>query len=241
MYDGLPPHNESQRLDILILRHTNEVDEYDKKNIDRIEADSKKLNEALSEFNATHQKESLFFCLFELMKISELHFQHVLNTTPPHSGGSNNLNTLLGRIFTIESKWYTTILSDDLDDNMRMTDEFIRLSESSIKGPIPSILFLEFFLYVCNKIVLLVEPLKKKKKKIKEEEEDEEVEEEDEEEEDEEEEDEEEEDETHKHGILMFVGLIGKVARHADQMGILNDSVELKNIEYLTPENRNEV
>ena len=227
MSDDLPPPNESQRLDILILSNTNEVDEYDKIRIDRIEADSKKLNEALSEFNATHQKESLFACLFELMKTSELHFQHVLLTIPADSGGSDDLNTLLRRIFTIESKWYTTISSDDLDDNMRMTDEFIRLSESSIKGPIPSILFLDFFLYVCNNIVLLVEPLKK----IKEEEEDEEV----------EEEDEEEEDETHKHGILMFVGLIGKVARHADQMTILNDAVELNNIEYLTPENRNKV
>jgi hypothetical protein len=39
----------------------------------------------------------------------------------------------------------------------------------------------------------------------------------------------------------MFVVLIGKVARHADNEGILNDSVELNNIEYLTPENRRQV
>ena len=230
MSDDLPPPNESQRLDILILSNTNAVDDYDKKRIDRIEADSKKLNEALSEFNTTHQKESLFVCLFELMKTSELHFQRVLETRPADSGESDDLNTLLRRIFTIESKWYTTtISSEDLDDSKPMTDEFIRLSRSSIKGPIPSILFLEFFLYVCNNIVLLVEPLKNKRteaarlKKIKEEEA------------------EEVEDETHKHGILRVVGLIGKVARHADNEGILNDSVELNNIEYLTPEHQTQV
>ena len=99
---------------------------------------------------------------------------------------------------------------------MTMTDEFIRLSKSSIKGPIPSILFLEFFLYVCNEIVLLVEPFKTKFNQ----------------------ESKEEEDETYKHGILMFVGLIGKVARHADNTALLNDSVELNNIEYLTPEDK---
>ena len=60
MSDGLPPTNESQRLDILILRHTNEVDEYDKINPDRIKADSKKLNDAKqSNKISTHSLRSL--------------------------------------------------------------------------------------------------------------------------------------------------------------------------------------
>ena len=242
MSDG-EPLTESRRLEILIINHTNAVDKYDESSIDRIKADSTKLNGELIEFNKTQQKESLFVCLFELMKTtSELHFKRVLKTIPAHSGESDDLNTLLRRIFTIESKWHTTESSKDLDDSMRMTDEFIRLSKSSMKCPIPSILFLDFFLYVCNEIVLLLEPLKNKRteaerlKKIK----DEEVvavhEE-----EDEKEEEEEEEDETQKHGILMVVVLIGKVARYADNEGILNDSVELNNIEYLTPENRRQV
>jgi len=230
MSDDLPPLTESQRLDILIESHTKAVDDYDKKSIDRIKADSKELYESLIKFNTTQQKESLLFvCLFKLMKTSELHFQHVLKTRPAHNGRSDDLsddlNTLLRRIFTIESKWYTTSsTSADYDDSMTMTDEFIRLSKSSIKCPIPSILFLEFFLYVCNQIVLLVEPLKTKFNQESKEEE--------------EEEEEEEEDETYKHGILMFVGLIGKVARHADNTALLNDSVELNNIEYLTPEDK---
>lgn len=202
--------SESDRLDILIDNHTDTIDEYDKESNDRILADALLVSTALDNFNRTQQKEPLFYCLFVLMKTSQLHFQRVLETTPETK--DENLKTLLNRIFTIESKWYTTsVSSPEFNDKQNMTEEFARLTESSRKVPIPSLLILEFFLYVCQRIEELTSGLKP------------------------------ELGEPDKLNILMYVGLIGKVARLTDNEAIITAGVELNNLEVLTPENPKQV
>jgi hypothetical protein len=201
---------ESDRLDILIDTHTDAIDKYDAVSTDSIIADALLVSTALDVFNTTQQKEPLFGCLFDLMKTSQLHFQRVLETTPETK--DEKLKTLLNRIFTIESKWYTTSgSSPEFDDKKDMTQEFARLIVSSIKVPIPSLLFIEFFLYVCESIVELTRELTPGLG------------------------------EPDKLNILMYVGLIGKVARLTDNESILNTGVELNNIEVLTPENTKQV
>jgi hypothetical protein len=202
--------SESDRLDILIDTHTDTIDEYDEGSKDSILADALVVSTALDGFNRTQQKEPLFDCLFILMKTSQLHFQRVLETTLEIKG--EKLKTLLNRIFTIESKWYTTSdSSPEFNDKQDMTHEFHRLSASSTKVPIPSLLILEFFLYVCQRIVELKSGLNP------------------------------EVDEPDKLNILMYVGLIGKVARLTDNEAIITTGVELNNLEVLTPENTKQV
>ena len=201
---------ESDRLDILIDNHTDPIDTYDEGSNDRILADARNVSTELDGFNRTQQKKPLFDCLFVLMKTSQLHFQRVLETTPETK--DENLKTLLNKIFTIESKWYTTSdSSPEFDDKQDMTHEFARLTESSRKVPIPSLLILEFFLYVCQRIVELKSRLNP------------------------------EVDEPDKLNILMYVGLIGKVARLTDNEAIITTGVELNNLEVLTPENTKQV
>lgn len=202
--------SESDRLDILIDTHTDTIDKFDEKSADSIIADALLVSTALDDFNRTQQKKPLFDCLFVLMTTSQLHFQRVLETTLKSK--DENLKTLLNRIFTIESKWYTTsVSSPEFDDKQDMNKEFARLADSSKKVPIPSLLILEFFLYVCQRIVELKSRLNP------------------------------ELDEPNKLKILMYVSLIGKVARLTDNEAIITTGVELNNLEVLTPENPKQV
>lgn len=96
-------------------------------------------------------KDILFNCLFELMKLSPKLFSYVLRSI----GGKLNIDLI--KIFTCHSKWYTEhIESSDYDvrrrTNLEYDLELKRVLHCSQKKPVPSILFLEFLLFLCNKI-----------------------------------------------------------------------------------------
>lgn len=206
-YDG--EISEIERLESKQNERTDRIDEQDARDNTRIMSDIQRLDEALTSFNDTGNKEPLFQLLFELMKTSRLHFQYVLETTRSRP---ENLNISLNRHFTIISKWYTTSdSSPEYDDTKVMNSELVRLSASSQKVIIPSILFLEFFLFVCRRIVELTGGLRP------------------------------ELDENSKHEILLIVSILGSTARHTDNTGFLNTGAELNDIEWLTPENRTRV
>lgn len=205
MTDYTDEISEIERFEIKKDERTDPIDEQDALDNKHIMSDIQRLYEALTMFNDTGNNDPLFQLLFELMKTSRLHFQKVLETT---GSRPENLNTSLNRHFTIISKWYTTSdSSPEYDDTKEMNSELVRLSASSLKGLIPSILSLEFFLFVCQRIVGLIGGLKP------------------------------ELDEDSKHEILLVVGILGSTARHTDNTGILNTGAELNDIERLTPEN----
>ena len=201
---GLHHPTEIERLESRIEEHTKPIDYQDKQNNTRIMSDITKLDTELTKFNNTGVKEPLFQQLFEMMKTSILHFQYVLDTT---GSRDEDLNTSLKRIFEINSKWYSSSdLNCEYDDSKDMKNEFDRLSACLRKVIIPSILSLEFFLYVCRRIVDLIGGLTP------------------------------ELDESEKHKILLIVSILGSSARHADNTGLLSAGVELNRIEILTPE-----
>lgn len=205
MTDYTDEISEIERFESKKDERTDPIDKQDALDNKHIMSDIQRLDEALTMFNDTGNKEPLFQLLFELMKTSRLHFQNVLETT---GSRPENLNTSLNRHFTIISKWYTTSdSSPEYDDTKEMNSELVRLSASSLKVLIPSILSLEFFLFVCQRIVGLIGGLKP------------------------------ELDEDSKHEILLIVSILGSTARHTDNTGILNTGAELNDIERLTPEN----
>lgn len=205
MTDYRDENSEIERLETKKNERTVPIDEQDALDKKHIMSDIQRLDDALTMFNDTGNKEQLFQLLFELMKTSRLHFQNVLETT---GSRPENLNISLNRHFTIISKWYTTSdSSPEYNDTKEMKPELVRLSASSQKVIIPSILSLEFFLFVCQRIVGLIGGLKP------------------------------ELDENSKHKILLIVSILGSTARHTDNTGILNTGAELNDIERLTPEN----
>ena len=119
----------------------------------------KLLEEAIRQYNKSSRdndkdnkdnKDILFNCLFELMKPSPKLFSYVLRS----KGGKLNIDLI--KIFTCHSKWYTEhIESSDYDIRRRNSEydlELKRVLHCSQKKPVPSILFLEFLLFLCNKI-----------------------------------------------------------------------------------------
>lgn len=198
--------DEIDRLESKKAERTDPIDKQDDaQDNTRIMDDIERLDKALTMFNNRGNKEQLFQLLIELMNTGRLHFQKVLETT---GSRPENLKISLNRHFTIISKWYTTSdSSGEYDDTKNMNSEFVRLSASSQKVIIPSILSLEFFLFVCQRIVDLIGGLKP------------------------------ELDEDSKHEILLIVSILGSTARHTDNTGILNTGAELNDIERLTPEN----
>lgn len=129
---------------------------FDGTNIEGGPLEKLKINElttALNNYNTdkspTH-KQALFVCLFELMKTSPNFFSSVLRDS---TGVTRNLNLRLMEIFRVDSKWYTDNMNSSEYDRRRGHDnEVKRLHYCSIKQQIPSVLFLEFLLFVCIKI-----------------------------------------------------------------------------------------
>lgn len=118
------------------------------------------LSTALHTYNTTKSveaKEALFQCLYELMQTTPKFFAYVLKD---NVGVQENLNIRLRRIFCVESKWHTTHPnSSEYDETRGDESERMRLRYCSIKIPIPSVLFLEFLLFVCSKIDVLIQEL----------------------------------------------------------------------------------
>jgi hypothetical protein len=118
------------------------------------------LSSALHTYNTTKSveaKEALFQCLYELMQTTPKFFAYVLKD---NVGVQENLNIRLMRIFCVESKWHTTHPnSSEYDETRGDESERMRLRYCSIKIPIPSVLFLEFLLFVCSKIDVLIQEL----------------------------------------------------------------------------------
>ena len=111
------------------------------------------LSTALNNYNTNKSdihKQALFECLFELMKTSPNFFSSVLRNS---IGVARNLNLRSMEIFRVDSKWYTDNMNSSEYDRRRGHDnEVKRLRYCSIKKQIPSVLFLEFLLFVCSKI-----------------------------------------------------------------------------------------
>jgi hypothetical protein len=111
------------------------------------------LSTALNTYNTSKtpaNKEALFVCLFELMKTSLKIFSSVLRDS---TGVARNLNLRLMEIFRVDSKWYTNNMnSSEYDETRGHDNEVKRLRDCSIKKQIPSVLFLEFLLFVCSEI-----------------------------------------------------------------------------------------
>jgi hypothetical protein len=118
------------------------------------------LSTALHTYNTTNHveaKEALFQFLYELMQTTPKFFAYVLKD---NVGVQENLNIRLMRIFCVESKWHTTHPdSSEYDETRDHNIELMRLRYCSIKIPIPSVLFLEFLLFVCSKIDVLIQEL----------------------------------------------------------------------------------
>jgi hypothetical protein len=118
------------------------------------------LSTALNTYNTSKtpaNKEALFRCLYELMQTTPKFFAYVLKD---NVDVQENLDIRLRRIFCVESKWHTTHPNSSEYDETRGDEiERMRLRYCSIKLPIPSVLFLEFLLFVCSKIDVLIQEL----------------------------------------------------------------------------------
>jgi hypothetical protein len=129
---------------------------FDGTNIEGGPLEKLKINElstALNTYNTSKipdTKKELFVCLFELMQTSPKFFSSVLRDS---TGVTRNLNLRLMEIFCVDSKWYTDNMNSSEYDQKRGHDnEVKRLRYCSIKQQIPSVLFLEFLLFVCIEI-----------------------------------------------------------------------------------------
>lgn len=111
------------------------------------------LTTALNTYNAAKTldtQNALFRCLFELMKTTPKFFSSVLRST---AGVQQNLNSRLMEIFIVESRWHTHNMdSSEYDESRGQLLELKRLRYCSTKLPVPSLLFLDFLLYVCNHV-----------------------------------------------------------------------------------------
>ena len=188
------------------------------------------LSTALDTYNTTKSveaKEALFQCLYELMQTTPKFFAYVLKD---NVGVQENLNIRLRRIFCVESKWHTTHPnSSEYDETRGDESERMRLRYCSIKIPIPSVLFLEFLLFVCSKIDVLIQQLcgEVRPSSI---------------------------DDAHRfelvsadlakerHNSHLFkINLIGRISRVSDNESVLNMGFPLDQLQIVTPESSEQV
>jgi len=185
------------------------------------------LSDVLDRYNKNKNptnKQTLFECLYALMQTTPIFFSYVLRT---NMAEKENLNVRLRDIFFVESKWYTTHPnSSEYDHKRGIINEKYRLRYCSMKNPIPSVLFLEFLLFVCTKIDELTQTFSDtiQKKDV-------------------------DEDVAAaraavdvdlakgiKDSILCKINLIGKISRISDNDSVLNTGCDFHTLQIITPE-----
>lgn len=188
------------------------------------------ISTALNTYNTTtsrEAKEALFQCLYELMQTTPKFFAYVFKD---NVGVQANLDIRLRQIFCVESKWHTTHPnSSEYDETRGDESERMRLRYCSIKLPIPSVLFLEFLLFVCSNIDVLIQELCKEVRPsiiddaerfelvsadlAKE-----------------------------RHNSNLFkINLIGRISRVSDNESVLNMGFPLDQLQIVTPESSEQV
>jgi hypothetical protein len=183
------------------------------------------LTTALNTYNSANtpdNQNALFQCLFELMKTTPIFFSSVLRST---SDVNENLNTRLMKIFLVESMWHTHNMdSSEYDESRGQLLELKRLRYCSTKLPVPSLLFLDFLLYVCNQVDLLTRffntTIRDGNENIAVEEDLNNV---------------------FNKSILCIINLIGRISRVSDNDSVLNIGYLLHSLEFITPESSQQV
>jgi hypothetical protein len=160
--------------------------------------------------------------LLELMKTTPNFFSSVLRST---SGVNENLNTRLMKIFLVESRWHTDNMdSSEYDESRGQLLELKRLRYCSTKLPVPSLLFLDFLLYVCNQVDLLTQifntTIRDGNENIAVEE---------------------DLNKEFNESILCIINLIGRISRVSDNDSVLNIGYLLHSLEFITPESSEQV
>ena len=183
------------------------------------------LTTALNTYNAAKTldtQNALFRCLFELMKTTPIFFSSVLGST---ADVRQNLNSRLMEIFIVESKWHTHNKdSSEYDERRGQPLELKRLRYCSTKLPVPSLLFLDFLLYVCNEVDSLTQTFNTtirdgdEYRAVKE-----------------------DLDKEFNESFLCIINLIGRTSRVSDNDSVLNIGYSLHYLEIITHESSDAV
>jgi hypothetical protein len=183
------------------------------------------LTTALNTYNRSKtldNRNALFKCLLELMKTTPNFFSSVLRST---AGVDQNLNSRLMEIFLVESRWHTYNMgSREYDESRGQLLELKRLRYCSTKLQVPSLLFLDFLLYVCNQVDLLTQifntTIRDGNENIAVEE---------------------DLNNEFNKSILCIINLIGRISRVSDNDSVLNIGYLLHSLEFITPESIEQV
>ena len=183
------------------------------------------LTTALNTYNRSKtldNQNALFQCLLELMKTTPIFFSSVLGST---ADVQQNLNSRLMEIFIVESKWHThNMNSSEYDERRGQPLELKRLRYCSTKLPVPSLLFLDFLLYVCNEVDSLTRNFNTT---IRDDDEYRAV--------------KEDLDKEFNESFLCIINLIGRTSRVSDNDSVLNIGYSLHYLEIITHESSDAV